>query len=215
MTQSQQVHRSGQSGMVLVSGLLLLLVVTIMALSIFRSFGMQEKIAGNIREKQRALQAAMTTQQFAEWWLANVSNAPRAISQGVAADAAVICVNTTLLDANSGQGQICLNTLLSVSGVSNLSAWPVAGAIAPITTSAGVQYTPPGFNYTGSSTNASVADLYFARPRFYIADLGPLPTGRGEVYQVDAYSFGESQNAIAVVESTVAITCQVCNVGGL
>ncbi len=32
---------------------LLLVVVTIIALSMFRSFGIQEKIAGNMREKQR------------------------------------------------------------------------------------------------------------------------------------------------------------------
>ena len=35
-----------QRGVVLVSSLLLLLVVTIMALSMFRSFGIQEKVAG-------------------------------------------------------------------------------------------------------------------------------------------------------------------------
>ena len=37
----------------------------------FRSFGMQEKIAGNMREKQRALQAAVSAEQYAEWWLSN------------------------------------------------------------------------------------------------------------------------------------------------
>ena len=60
----------------LVSSLLLLLVVTIVALSMFRSFGIQEKIAGNMREKQRALQAAVTAQQFAEVWLANNGGNP-------------------------------------------------------------------------------------------------------------------------------------------
>ena len=58
-----------QRGVVLVSSLLLLLVVTIMALSMFRSFGIQEKVAGNMREKQRALQAAESAQEFAEQWL--------------------------------------------------------------------------------------------------------------------------------------------------
>ena len=57
--------------MVLISSLLLLIVVTIIALSMFRSFGIQEKIAGNTREKQRALPAAVSAQQFAEWWLSN------------------------------------------------------------------------------------------------------------------------------------------------
>ena len=55
--------------MVLVSSLLLLIVVTIIALSMFRSFGIQEKIAGNMREKQRALQAAVSAEVYAEVWL--------------------------------------------------------------------------------------------------------------------------------------------------
>jgi type IV pilus assembly protein PilX len=207
MKHSRQRSRSGQRGVVLVSSLLLLLVVTIMALSIFRSFGMQEKIAGNMREKQHALQAAVSTQQYAEWWLANQSSAPRAVSAGIASAADVPC--STLLDANAGQGQICLNSLLSAAGLASVASWPTAG------TNVGVAYTPAGMNYTGSDTNITVLDIYYGRPRFYIADVGPLATGRGEVYQVDAYSYGLSSTALAVVESTVAITCQVCNVGGL
>ena len=61
--------RIAQRGVVLVSSLLLLIVVTIIALSMFRSFGIQEKIAGNVREKQRALQAAESAQVYAEVWL--------------------------------------------------------------------------------------------------------------------------------------------------
>jgi type IV pilus assembly protein PilX len=206
MQQSRHRLRSGQNGIVLISSLLLLLVVTIMALSMFRSFGIQEKIAGNTREKQRALQAAVSTQQFAEWWLANQSAAPRAVSEGIASAADIICP-TGLLDANLGQGQLCLNTLVVATGVTNAANWPTAGS------NVGVAYTPPGFNFTGSDTNAAVSDIYYARPRFYIADVGPLATGRGEVYQVDAYSYGLSASTLAVVESTVAVTCLVCNVG--
>jgi type IV pilus assembly protein PilX len=206
--------RRGQSGMVLVSAMLLLLVVTIMAMSMFRSFGMQEKIAGNTREKQRALQVAMSTQQYAEWWLTTQSNAPRAVSMGLAADAAAVCANNVVLDANQGQGQICLNSLPSQLGTSNLTNW--ANSKTPNSTAGGgVAYTPPLLNYTGSDTNASVPDIYAARPRFYIGDLGPLPTGRGEVYQVDAYSFGESAATAAIVESTVSIICLTCNLGNL
>jgi type IV pilus assembly protein PilX len=206
MQQSRHSLRSGQNGIVLISSLLLLLVVTIMALSMFRSFGIQEKIAGNTREKQRALQAAVSTQQFAEWWLANQSEAPRAVSQGIASAADIVCPNA-LLDANLGQGQLCLNTLVVAAGVTNAATWPTTG------NNVGVAYTPPGFNYNGADTNLLVSDIYYARPRFYIADIGPLATGRGEVYQVDAYSYGLSASTLAVVESTVAVTCLVCNVG--
>jgi type IV pilus assembly protein PilX len=199
--------RPGQRGIVLISSLLLLLVVTIMALSIFRGFGTQEKIAGNMRDKQRAVQSAESTQLYAEWWLANQSNAPLAVGYGLAASADVNC--TAAVDANAGQGQICLNTIQAADGVASAAQWPTSGG------NVGVWYTPTGLNYTGADTNGAVKDIYFARPQFYIADMGTLATGRGEVYQVDAYSYGVSQSTVAVVESTVQITCIVCNVGGL
>src|SRR5271170_6586387 len=91
--------RSEQRGVVLVSSLLLLLVVTIIALAMFRSFGIQERIAGNMREKQRALQAAVSAQTYAEQWL--IGNA--------ATSAPVVC--NALLNANALQGQICSNQL--------------------------------------------------------------------------------------------------------
>ena len=197
-----------QPGFVLVSSLLLLLVVTIMALSIFRSFGVQERIAGNIREKNRAVQAAVSTQEYGEWWLANQSSAPYAVASGIASSADVTC-GTTLMDANLGTTQICLNTLPSLTGAA-VTAWPGAG------TNIGVAYTPPEMNISGLAvTDTAVTDKYYARPRFYITDLGSVATGRGEVYQVDAYSYGLSSTTMALVESTVSISCTVCNVGGL
>jgi type IV pilus assembly protein PilX len=208
MQQPRYLFLRRQHGFVLVSSLLLLLVVTIMALSIFRSFGVQERIAGNIREKNRAVQAAISTQEYAEWWLANQSSAPYAVASGIASSADVTC-GTTLMDANLGTTQICLNTLPSISGAA-VTAWPGAG------TNIGVAYTPPEMNIAGLAvSDPSVLDSYYARPRFYITDLGSVATGRGEVYQVDAYSFGLNSTTVALVESTVSISCTVCNVGGL
>lgn len=193
-----------QSGFVLVSSLLLLLIVTIMALSIFRSFGVQERIAGNTRDKQRALQAAISTQQFAETWLVNTSNAPAAVNAGLPPSADITCAG--LVDANTGGGQLCINTLLVANTLTSAATVPWA---------VGVQYTPPGLNYTGNTTSTSSNDVYYARPEFYITDLGPLATNNGEAYKVDAYSYGTSPTTAAVVESTFAIICIVCNVGAL
>jgi type IV pilus assembly protein PilX len=187
---------------VLVSSLLLLLIVTIMALSIFRSFGVQEKIAGNTREKQRALQTAMSTQQFAESWLVNSSSAPTAVNAGIPPSADITC--SALVDANTGGGQLCINSLASLGITVTSVPWTV-----------GTMYTPPGLNYTGSVTSGSSSDVYYQRPEFYITDLGPLATNNGEAYKVDAYSYGTSANTVAVVESTFAITCIVCNPGAL
>ena len=77
-TEARLAHPRRERGMALITGLLLLLVVTIIAMSMFRSFGMQEKIAGNTREKDRALNAAISAQQYAESWLLSGSAVGRA-----------------------------------------------------------------------------------------------------------------------------------------
>ena len=196
--------RSSQRGVVLISSLLLLLVVTIMALSMFRSFGLQEKIAGNVREKQRALQTAASAQQYAEWWLANQSGAIFAVAQGGPAYADSTCTAAPI-DANVGTPQICtLATNLATISGTTAANWPVN---AP---TVGAAYTPPNMNVTSSAAS----DYYSNRPHFYITDLGQLATGNGEAYQIDAYGYGLSPTAIAVVESTVGIVCIVCFHGG-
>jgi type IV pilus assembly protein PilX len=192
--------RFAQRGVVLISSLLLLIVVTIIALSMFRSFGVQEKIAGNMREKQRALQAAESAQVFAEIWLSNNGTGP-----------SVAC--TGMLDGTIGQGQICANTLpTAVADVTSVP-WSIGGQ--PV----GVTYLPTGAANMSIKTSTSVADLlnpsYFGTPTFYISDLGlsgdaSIP---GEVYQVDAYGYGGSSNTVAVVESTYAVYTSSRNAG--
>jgi type IV pilus assembly protein PilX len=188
---------------VLVSSLLLLLVVTIVALSMFRSFGIQEKIAGNIREKQRALQAAVTAQQFAEGWLdGNAGSTPSAPC-------------TALLSGNTNQGQICSNQLSNLSifpnGVTSVP-WQINGV------NVGVTFTPPGMSVgsTTSTANTLINPSYASAPTFYISDLGPSPVGSspGEIYQIDAVGYGGNSNTVAVVESTYVVSTSSRNAGG-
>jgi type IV pilus assembly protein PilX len=191
--------RHSQRGVVLVSSLLLLLVVTIMALSMFRSFGIQEKVAGNMREKQRALQAAESAQQFAELWLINNS----------ATSAPVVC--NALLTAPA-QGQICSNKLwLSLPAGVKLTTvpWAVVGGPA---SGVGVTYTPPGMQVQ----TASAANTYFGAPTFYISDAGVSIDASvpGEIFQIDAFGYGGNQNTAAVVESTYAVYSSSSNRGG-
>jgi type IV pilus assembly protein PilX len=189
--------RFAQRGVVLVSSLLLLIVVTIIALSMFRSFGIQEKIAGNMREKQRALNAAETAQVFAELWLTN-----NAIN-----GASVNC--TTTLNANIGQGQICANTLTAL----NIDVAQPPYLVNNVPT--GVTYLPmsgqanpmPISTTTSVSAANALNPSYFGLPTFYISDMGPSADASipGEVYQVDAYAYGGSSTTVAVVESTYAV----------
>ena len=181
-----------QRGIILMSSLLLLVVVTILALAMFRSFGIQERIAGNTRERQRALHAAEGAQTYAEWWLSNNSStAPN------------VC--NSLLSANLAQGQICSNKLINT--VASVVSVPWTSGASSI----GVTYNPGNaMNVTTTAGN----DTYYDVPRFYIADMGVSADGRGEIYQVDAAGYGATANTVAVVESTVIVTSGIIDRGG-
>lgn len=193
-----------QRGMALISSLLLLIIITILALSMFRSFGVQEKLAGNLREKERALHAATSAQQYAEYWLTLGRNAP---AGGLGA---VSCTTAFFQSANTGNGgQICdANSTLTVLGV-NLTTvpWTVGGAPT------GNTFLPAGM---GVGANGAAGDPgYFATPVFYIGYLGTAPDGTGgDLYQIDAYGYGGTATTVAVVESiyevSQGVTCLGC-----
>jgi type IV pilus assembly protein PilX len=179
---------------VLISSLLLLLVVTIIALSMFRSFGMQEKIAGNMREKQRALQAAVSAQQYAENWLSQRGSTNATVDLQPACSMPI------------GQGQICNLALSQVvpGGDVTTCRGPSAArrSASPICRPGMVVNTTPP-----SIAQTRPIRAYYSAPIFYIADMGPSsdPTIPGEIYQIDAVGYGGVATTAAVVESTYAV----------
>jgi type IV pilus assembly protein PilX len=176
-----------QRGLVLVTTLLLLVVVTLLAIGMFRSFGLDEKIAGNMREKQLALQAAESAEYYAEYWLSSGNGT-----------STITC--STLVAASVGQ--VCTNNLASV--VANVAVVPWMSGGNPI----GVYYVPPGMNVTTTESNGS----YFSRPVFYISYLGA--TTNSNYYQIDAVGYGGSPNSTAVVESTYVVSTATKDLGG-
>ncbi len=192
----------GQRGVALISAMLLLIIITILALSMFRSFPTQEKIAGNVREKERAFHAANSALQFAEYWLIN----------NVAAGDIICGSQAVLLNGNLGEGQICSNALYTLPPqpaglVASVSAVPWTFNGTPI----GTQYTPNGMNVAGQAATTAHDSSYFLPPVYYIADLGGAGDAQGEVYQIDAYAYGGSANTVAVVESIYEVAQGVVN----
>jgi type IV pilus assembly protein PilX len=175
-----------QGGMVLVTALLLLIVVTLLAVGMFRSFGLDEKIAGNMREKQRALSAAETAEQYAEYWLTTGS---------VTGTTPVAC--TAPVPASTGQ--VCTNLLTNVTQL----PWAARVDYVPTVTSAMNVVTTGGQN------------TYYAKPAFYIGFLGPSPSGLGSIYQIDAVGYGGSADTAAVVEATYLVSSSVKDLGAL
>jgi type IV pilus assembly protein PilX len=179
---------STQRGMVLITALLLLVVVTILAVGMFRSFGLDEKIAGNTREKQRALNAAETAEQYAEYWLANGSG-----------NATINCTGTAIISSSNPLGQVCSNTLPTV--VANVAQVPWQNAGANV----GVTYTPAAptpMNVTGLNGGAG---NYYLAPAYYVSYLGISANGLQTYYQIDAVGYGGSPDTAAVVESTYVL----------
>jgi type IV pilus assembly protein PilX len=190
-----------ERGIALVTSMLLLLIITILALSMFRSVGSQEKIAGNVREKDRALHAAVSVQQYAEWWLTQPAGS-------IAASAPVTCTRGVPLNANAGQSQICTNA----SSLANLGINPTQQLPWPATY---VQYSPTGMATPAQAGSNSNDPAYAWTPGYYIVDLGVAADAAGEAYQITAFSSGGTTGTVAVVESTYEVQQGVVNRGGL
>ncbi|MGH8227838.1 MAG: pilus assembly PilX family protein [Steroidobacteraceae bacterium] len=185
-------HRSRQAGLVLISSLLLLLIITIIAVSMFRSFGVQEKIAGNFREKERATHAAEEAQEYAEWWLTS------------SYDTGVTAICNSVIDANTelSSVQVCSNKLpQSVDSASVATVpWKINGA------EVGVTYTPPGMVVSATPS----AGTYAQPPSFYISYLGTCKDNlNAYCYQIDAVGYGGTDQAVSVVESTYEVSSGV------
>lgn len=172
--------RKYQKGMALVSALLLLLVTTMLGVAMFRSFGFLESVAGNTREKQRALHAAESAQNYAEWWLGAASG----------------------LNATVGSNCGAL--------VSSVNSWTVCSNVianpATIPWTAGMLYTPLDLQ-TGS---IGTVNNYAKPPAFYISFLSTTPitgiNGTTNTYQIDALGYGGTTNSAAVTESGYTLT---------
>lgn len=180
-----------QRGVILITAMLLLIVVTIMALSMFRGYGAQERLAGNTRDKQRALAAAISAQQYAEFQLASgAAPLPGVCPAGILPSGMQVCLpppapaplpNFATLPWLTGVNYLVF-TQNAINGVSNV------------------------ISATGTRDNAAQSASYVQAPVFNVIDLGPnAGTPAGEVYQVDAVGFGGTSNTVAVVESTFVI----------
>jgi type IV pilus assembly protein PilX len=188
MKTQDQVTQHRQRGMALITAMLLLVVVTIMALSMFRSYGTQERLAGNTRDKQRAINAAISAQQYAESLLAS----------GVA-PATGTCPAGLLPSLTSAE--VCNLVLPDFSKL----PWAAGNTYTQFTSNQ-INGVANVISAVGTADQAGQSASYALAPVFYITDLGAnAGSPPGEVYQVDALGYGGNANTVAVVESTFVI----------
>jgi type IV pilus assembly protein PilX len=182
-----RVRVRSQRGAALVIAMLILMLLTSLGVAMFRSFGLQERIAGNTREKQHAFQAAQSALQFAEWWLTQ---------------------------NNAGTGTPCTGNLAATTVCSNAQTLAIfiAGQW-----SIGSAYTPINVNGSAPMTISTSGGngTYYASPRLYINYMGLAPSGQARVYQVTAMGNGGDVNSVAVVQSTYSVSTGIQDLGGL
>lgn len=184
--------------MVLITTILLLVVVTLLALAMLRGVGLETRIAGNVMDKQRALQAATSSETYAEMWLVN----------NVIGSSLTVCSASTF--TSIGSPAICSNTLAASTTAASAAVvpWQIGGSTV------GYSYNPPSgsgtlFNTTGGPNS------YSSAPTVYIADVGTDATYANAVdYQIDAWSYGGAAGTVAVVESTYQIRYTATGGGG-
>ena len=169
--------RTVERGMALMSALLLLLVTTILGIAMFRSFGILERVAGNTREKQRALHAAESAQTYAEWWLSG--------NQGL----------------NATTGQACAGALATAvicsNPITNVTTLPWATAVT---------YTPPGLPTGNMGTVGNYVSAPSFYITYLGNSYSSTPPGTQTYsYQVDAVGYAGSTSSPAVTESTYTV----------
>ena len=167
----------------------MLIVITLLALSMVRSFGLQEQLSDAAREQHRALEAAASAEQHAEAWL---------LSDAVPGDAVACAAREG--DADTGRARVCSNELASLVADVTSVPWTAVGG-----GEVGIDDAP--------AAGAEPAPAGFAPPRYYIVRLGPSPTGRGTVYRIEAFGYGASRDAVAVIESTYLVEGGVRDLG--
>jgi type IV pilus assembly protein PilX len=196
-------------GFVLIASLLLLLVMTLIGLAMFRSFGIQELIAGNVREKQRALQSAEAAEQYAELWLTYPGNV---LSNTVDCSSTAVGL-ISYPYTSTAFPYICLRPVAAIDNALNATTVPWKIGVNEV----GFTFYPGASTGTGTGgTNTGdmqvattpAANTYYQPPRFYIALVSN--SASQALYRIDAWNWGGTTNTAAVVEANYTVTCSTC-----
>jgi len=176
-----------QRGIALITSVMLLVVITLLAVSMFKGFGIQEKLAGNTLEKQRSFQAAQSMLQFGEWWL----------TSGGSTTATATCSATVNATTDPTLMRVCDAPLLN-----------------PAVDRGGITYYKPSAMTVAAGGGKAGDDVnYAANPAVHVAFIGKDGTG-ASLYEVTGIGYGGTSNSVSVVQSVYAVTSSVKCLGG-
>jgi len=175
-----------QTGFVLIASLIFLVLLTLLGLAMFNGFTLDEEMAGNLREKSRAIDAAQTAINSAEYWLGQPGNATPGVTTGA------VCTGTGGI--SSAGPQVCSTALASPTNL----PWP-----------SGIGFVPPT---ALSVPTGSQWGSYSSNPYYYIQYLG-TDASRASLYLVTGTAAGGNTNAVAVLQSVLRVTIQSLDLG--
>jgi type IV pilus assembly protein PilX len=171
-----------EQGFILVTGLLFLVVMTLIGLALFRSTGLLDRLTTNTRDKQRSFEAAESAVEYGVWWLQQPGGGTTGSCAG----------NSS---ATTATFKVCTEPLST-----SLTTIAALGWIDKA-----FSYTPPNMTVaTGggmSATNANDINYYKA-PGLYMESLGLSPDNKTQYYQITAYGYGGDLNTVTVVRGT-------------
>jgi type IV pilus assembly protein PilX len=182
-------RRDAQEGFVLVAGLLFLLVSSLLGVAMVRGTGLEERIAGNTRDKLRAFSVAQSTLQLGERWLADGG----AGTGGPCGDVAVAGATDAL--------RVCADALPDPAAL----PWGTR-----------IDYRPDELAISPAGGLADDGRLnYREPPGLHIAYLGFSADGNAQLYRVSAFAYGGKADTVAVVQSTYEVSSGIKDLGAL
>ena len=184
-----------EQGFILVTGLLFLVVMTLIGLALFRGTGLLDRLTANTRDKQRSFEAAESAVEYGVWWLQQPSGGTYgSCAANTNATVSTLTICTEPLPAS-------LSTVASMNWISTAFS-----------------YTPPNMTLTsgtvsGGMNSAGTDILYWKSPGLYIENLGLSADGNSQFYQITGYGYGGDSNTVTVLRGTFKQTSNSKNRG--
>ena len=179
----------------MITGMLFLVVLTLLGLALFRSTGLMERITTNARDKQRASEAAESAMEYGAWWLST--------------------------PAGGGAPSTCANNVNATVSAIHVCAEALSTSFQTI---AALGWTAQAFTYTpnnmaiaaGGGVNTSgttgITDVnYVAPPGVYVERLGLSSDGTAMYYQLTSYGFGGDASTASALRATFKQTAKTTN----
>lgn len=147
--QKEDASHRQEEGFALIISLMMMIVLTIILVALMRGSWLQEAMAGNTREKIRALNAAQSAAKYAEYWLNN-NNA--------------VVPSTTVTCAGVITTQICSNAAAistSTPPLSSYTEYAPTGATTSASGGSNTYYRNPGYYIQYLGTNSSSSQVVY------------------------------------------------------